>query len=69
MPAKKKSKTRKSKSKRRVFKISILKPKNTWKTLSHAYLKSPRVSKSKTRKNKKRKRKTAKKRRRTRRKR
>ena len=67
MPAKKKSKTRKSKSKRRVFKISILKPKNTWKTLSHAYLKSPRVSKSKTKKNKKRKRKTAKKRRRTRR--
>tara|TARA_B100001057_G_scaffold495194_2_gene593629 strand:+ start:6292 stop:6492 length:201 start_codon:yes stop_codon:yes gene_type:complete len=64
MPAKKSKK--KSKTKKRVFKISILKPKNTWKTLSHAYLKSPRVSKSKTKKHKKRKRKTAKKRRRTR---
>ncbi|MAD48688.1 MAG: hypothetical protein CMQ53_04960 [Gammaproteobacteria bacterium] len=64
MPAKKSKK--KLKTKKRVFKISILKPKNTWKTLSHAYLKSPRVSKSKTRKHKKRKRKTAKKRRRTR---
>ena len=62
MPAKKSKK--KLKTKKRVFKISILKPKNTWKTLSHAYLKSPRVSKSKTRKHKKRKRKTAKKRRR-----
>ena len=66
MPAKK-SKSRKSRTKKRIFKISILKPKNTWKTLSHAYLKSPRVSKNKTKKNKKRKRKTAKKRRRTRR--